>query len=227
MIELNDKDYWNHFFRKGKQPIFPSEVLIRFLKINYNNPANVRVLDLGCGNGRNSFAAQSLGLDVWMVDYSDEALNRLTARGISPERLHKLDISMDTFPFANGFFDCVFSLLVLYHIRKKELQMVLNKVTQVLKPGGFMVCNFLPEEHWLNVPDRKDSYLQNEAWISHSHDTSIKSKILCEFYTREELESIFSGYAKVKIIKEEIPISLSMLDDKEKTYPVLWVFAQF
>jgi len=222
-----NKDYWNYFFSNDAQPVYPSEVVVRFLKTNFRaSDHEAKLLDMGCGNGRNGLAAIDMGFDVWLVDYSEKGLKNLHSQKVDANRIIIADIGADELDLPNQFFDCVISISVLYHLAPNQMKVVLNRIRDLLKPGGYILCNFLPKNHWLNNNKSDDYYLRSESWITHSNEIRKESKIICVFYDEAELRQMFSHFGKVKIIREEVPSSMSLEDDKEQRYPVLWVMAQ-
>jgi SAM-dependent methyltransferase len=97
-------------------------------------PSSSRILDAGCGTGGNFQWLDELGAAAG-VDLSPEALaycrrrgHRLLACGV----LHRL-------PFADGAFDLVTLLDVLYHKWVKSDVQTLREVARVLRPGGIVL----------------------------------------------------------------------------------------
>lgn len=93
-----------------------------------------KVLDAGCGGGRNSVAMAALGASVTGIDISDSGIE--DARNRLPEGLDVtyrigsvLDISFD-----DESFDFVWCSGVLHHTT--DFSAGLDEVTRVLRPGG-------------------------------------------------------------------------------------------
>jgi len=109
---------------------------MNFLFDKYLNSKD-RVLDLGCGNGRfyNSFIERE-------VEYIgvDPSLNLINiAKKNYPQG--NFQIASGSFlPFADNYFDKVFSIAVLHHIPSIELRLqFLKEVRKVLKSGGYLI----------------------------------------------------------------------------------------
>ena len=100
-------------------------------------PAGDKILDLGCGSGRDSLAFLRKGYQVEAVDGSSE-LCRLASEFIGqPVRcmdFEELDYEEE--------FDGVWACASLLHIEKASIQSVLAKVHRALKPGGVMYFSF-------------------------------------------------------------------------------------
>jgi len=104
------------------------------------NP-RMRVLDAGCGGGRNLIYFLRCGYDVCGVDLSTEAIAhvRALASGLAPH------LPADNFrveavegmSFADAGFDVVISSAVLHFARDEEhWQGMVREMWRVLKPGG-------------------------------------------------------------------------------------------
>ena len=93
-----------------------------------------RVLEIGCGTGKNTGFLLSVSGEVLAVDLSSEMLAMARAKISSANvRFVQADINMD-WDFAEGPFDLVTFSLVLEHI--SDLEPVFKKVYSILKPGG-------------------------------------------------------------------------------------------
>lgn len=117
--------------------------------------AGMRVLDLGCGEGRHAFEAYRRGADVVAVDLSapDLATTRdwcaaMSLTGEAPATASATALRGDllALPFADASFDRVIASEVLEHIPDDETAMA--ELTRVLRPGGLAavtVPRWLPE----------------------------------------------------------------------------------
>jgi SAM-dependent methyltransferase len=112
----------------------------------------MRVLDAGCGGGRNLVYLLGSGLDVWGVDTSPSAIQAtkgLAARlaaGESPpvgsagppsERFRVAPV--EAMPFADAAFDVVLSSAVLHFARDEvHWEAMVDDMWRVLAPGGLL-----------------------------------------------------------------------------------------
>lgn len=103
----------------------------------------MRILDAGCGAGRNLIYMMRSGFEVWGVDESPGAIERLrsVARELAPrlgdERFTVQRV--ESLTFADASFDVVLSSAVL-HFARDEAQWwsMLREMWRVLAPGGFL-----------------------------------------------------------------------------------------
>jgi ubiquinone/menaquinone biosynthesis C-methylase UbiE len=119
----------------------------------------LRVLDLGCGEGRHAISAwlaapvQVVGLDLAADDLviarqrsRDFAVPESEASGDPPRALGWVRGNGLRLPFADATFDRIICAEVLEHV--PDYRAVLREIRRVLKPGGLLavsVPRFVPE----------------------------------------------------------------------------------
>jgi SAM-dependent methyltransferase len=110
-------------------------------------PPGRRVLDIGCGSGRDLHALLAAGYDAHGVDASEEMLRE--AAGRYPElkgRLHKDALpALETVPDVGGDgktgLDGLLCWAVLMHLPEEQLFDVVFNLRRVLKPGGRLLVS--------------------------------------------------------------------------------------
>lgn len=121
-------------FVQGTQNADMSEQYGFFLK--YLLPG-CRILDLGCGSGRDSAYFSSQGFEITAVDGSEELCKRAKANyGVDA-----LCIKFEDISFAEEF-DGIWACASLLHIGKNHMPYVLSKVAAALKVGGVLYASF-------------------------------------------------------------------------------------
>jgi len=129
--ELEEQHWWY----RGRRRIIAE--LLRGLEL----PADPRILDAGCGSGRNMVDLARLGT-VTGVEIADASLARARARGIG----EVVESSITDLPFPDGHFDLAVCLDVIEHI-DDELG-ALRELQRVVAPGGALLV-MVPAYQWL------------------------------------------------------------------------------
>lgn len=117
--------HWNDFRE------VPSPSVVGFLKDKKG-----RVLDLGCGSGRN-FSAMKKDVKLYAVDFSKEMLD-YSAKKAAEMKLNAVfeKAETDKLPFEDDFFDATICAAVLHCIEtKKKRQKTIKEIYRTLKPG--------------------------------------------------------------------------------------------
>ena len=105
----------------------------------------MRVVDAGCGYGRNLVHLLRDGAEVFAIDANAEAVEHVRALaaelapGLPGENFHVA--AVESMPFEDGFADVVICNSVLHFARDEEqfLAMV-SELWRVLRPGGLLFC---------------------------------------------------------------------------------------
>ncbi|UCG68980.1 MAG: class I SAM-dependent methyltransferase [Thermoplasmata archaeon] len=113
-------------------------------------PKKSRVLDLGCGNGRNSIYLAKEGMEVVGIDFS-KALLRIVSNKVEwKEVRNSVELVMGDcagLPFKNDSFDAVLYIATLHHLpTPQERLSSLLEVKRCLKPGGCTLVSAWAQE---------------------------------------------------------------------------------
>lgn len=129
-------DYYNQnadSFIQGTVSVDFKETQDKFLMVL----AGKKVLDFGCGSGRDTKYFLNAGLDVVAIDGSEELCKSACAyTGIQVK--HILFQELDEVDCYDGIWACS-SIL---HLTKDELRIVMNKMSRALKPNGIIYTSF-------------------------------------------------------------------------------------
>jgi SAM-dependent methyltransferase len=164
-------------FIEGTQNADMSEQYRFFLK--YLTPG-CKLLDLGCGSGRDSAYFSSLGFEVTAVDGSEELCKRVIANyGIDAICISFEDISF------TAEFDAVWACASLLHVKKADIPNVLDKVSAALIPGGILYASFKygSEERVVNGRFFND-YTENDLDTLLTSDNQLS---LLEYWITEDV----------------------------------------
>jgi SAM-dependent methyltransferase len=116
-------------------------------------PQGANVLDLGCGNGKNTQYGLELGLQMRGLENSAALCEICVGRG-----LPVIQGDARALPFEDNTFDAIIMIAVIHHINPEEHRAVLGEIARTLKPGGkALITNWAveqPEPAWKAPPPR-------------------------------------------------------------------------
>ena len=146
-----------------------------------------RVLELGCGNGRNLPGMQSRGWDVPAADRAPEALrlSREAVRGNPAVALVIADARH--LPFRAASFDLVCAFHVTGHLEDEGRHDLAGEICHVLKDGGeVIVREFGTEDFRFGKGDEveKNSFRRGAGALTH-------------YFSKDELRGLFGGFTAV------------------------------
>ncbi|WP_165062074.1 bifunctional 2-polyprenyl-6-hydroxyphenol methylase/3-demethylubiquinol 3-O-methyltransferase UbiG [Adlercreutzia sp. ZJ154] len=100
-------------------------------------PVGGRILDLGCGSGRDSLAFLKAGFDVDAVDGSGQMVEAAT-------KLTGLDVVQALFDEYEpaGLYDGIWACSSLLHVAPDDLPRLIEKYSKALKPHGVFYLSF-------------------------------------------------------------------------------------
>ncbi|MDZ7666523.1 MAG: class I SAM-dependent methyltransferase [Desulfotignum sp.] len=99
-------------------------------------PPGARLLELGCGSGRDAAFMLENGFDVTASDGIQEMIDAATAcHPVLAGRLCRIRLPRDLTP-ALGPFDGVYAVATLMHLTRPDIQEVFARIRRMLVPGG-------------------------------------------------------------------------------------------
>lgn len=98
-------------------------------------PEKSRILDVGCGGGRDSKVFYQNGHHVVGIDLSKVMLRQARKR-VPQARFVCMDVTKVDFPASS--FDGIWAEAVLLHLKRTDVPKVLKRFYKILKPGGLI-----------------------------------------------------------------------------------------
>jgi tellurite methyltransferase len=145
-------------------------------------PPGTRIVDAGCGSGRNLIYLLKEGYEVFAADSDPTAVERVRLLAASlrpdlPAANFRVE-ALEEMSFPDAFADVVLSSAVLHFAREDAHFLAMLRGTwRVLKPGGMLFCRLASsigmeqqirkiEGRRFLLPDRSERYLVDEALLS-------------------------------------------------------------
>lgn len=156
MEYMGNQLFWDDkFLQRGDQPLSPEGALIKYHRLFKEGT----VLDVACGDGRNSLYLLQEGYKVSGIDFSEAALKRLetfAARINKPVEIIHRDLSKKDALKNVGCFDNV----IINHYRLQQDQM--RDIGECIKVGGVLFVYGFGHEHKWDERIHQQDLIQKE-----------------------------------------------------------------
>ena len=161
------------------------------------------VLELGCGQGRDTIFLARKGFKIHALDYSTQGLEAIDQKAqelmLSDRIVTKVHDVRNPLPFADETFDACYShMLYCMALTTAELDFLSGEIRRILKPAGLSLYT---------VRNTKDAFYR--TGIHRGEDLwEIGGGFIVHFFSREKVEQLAKGYEIVEIeaFEEEDPL---------------------
>ena len=179
---MNTLDYYN----KNSEEYFNSTLNVNmtntykaFLKLV---PKGGKILDLGCGSGRDSMNFMKLGYEVTSVDGAKKLAKRasvLLGKEVIVSTFEELELKEK--------FHGIWACASLLHIKREDLKIVLNNLYNNLDDNGVFYMSFkYGEKEYVDDKNRYFNCFTDESIISFINENT-KYNILGLYITEDKL----------------------------------------
>lgn len=191
-LELGETEWemaWNEIYEE--QGIVQNQVLepVKAFVDKVQQKGLIKILDLGCGTGRNAIYMANRGLQVMATDISCKGLE------ITEKRARQLGLSIETaqhdircIPFQDGSFDAVLCSWVSGHGTLNDIKQQAAEMLRVTKQEGMIFVDYPSVEdanYGVGREIEKNTFLDNMLG---------EEKIPHHYSDRKELELIYAEY---------------------------------
>jgi SAM-dependent methyltransferase len=160
------------------------------------------VLELGCGNGRDTAALVTAGVQVVAVDRSARAIEMARA-AVGNAQFHIADIR-DPFPLANA--RVVVASLSLHYFTWAETAHIVVRIKNVLRDRGLLICrlNSTRDHHYgaSGYPRIEDDYYLVNGRPKRFFDRRAVERLFEEWRILSLEERMIHRYARPKVVWE-------------------------
>ena len=176
----------------------PQNFIVQFLKYlkkeKHLPMSDLRVLDLGCGTGRNSNYLAERGNLVFGLDLAANALKLASERaekaGLSEQTKYLRQSIGDKLPFEDNSFDLILDITASNSIKSSEREVYLKESSRVLKPGGFMILRTLCKDGDQNAKKLLETNPGGELDTYFLKDLGITERVFSEV----DLKNLYGRY---------------------------------
>ena len=206
--ELKKLGYWNDIY--SKQNYFGTGPTILALEAHelIKNNSITNILELGCGQGRDSLFFANFGHNVIATDISENAINSVkkikNEQNIGNLELHLHD-SLNPFNFTDLKFELIYSNLALQFFNLKQLSGILSNIKKIMKPNSFFL---------FSTKKSGDKYFNFGNKIS--ENSFEYNGITRFFFNKSELENILKNYFTIISFEDDSHIN------SDETKSVWW-----
>ena len=178
-----------------KVPGIEGKSALNFLKKKL--AVNAKILDIGCGGGRNSVLFAKNGFEAHGVDVSSSAVK--LAEKLAIEEMVKADFragSVFGLDYGRNYFDAFADFGCFHHLRKMQWKKYLDNVLKVLKKDGYFVLYTFSTE---SGKTRNYNPSSKRNW-------SVRMNHYYHYFSMDEIRKIFSKYFRIlesKTIREK------------------------
>lgn len=203
------KHHWEQMYYEdpemfGKEPSKPAQKAAALSK----KEGRAKILELGSGQGRDTFFFAKNNFQVTALDYTKEGIEAIIEKASTMGLSKSVKaISHDVrapLPFAGESFDACYShMLYCMALTTSELEFLSGEVKRVLKPGGLNIYT---------VRHTRDSHYGKG--IHRGEDMYEVDGFIVDFFSREKVEYLAKGYNIIRIdeFKEgELPRKLFLV----------------
>jgi SAM-dependent methyltransferase len=130
-------DYYNQYADEFAQATLHVDMESLYQPFLAELSQGTRILDVGCGSGRDTLAFKNKGYQVDAIDYSEELVKRaaqLIGIPVKLQSFYEID--------ANQVYDGVWACASLLHCERDRLIEVVGKLINALKQNGVLYMSF-------------------------------------------------------------------------------------
>ncbi len=188
------RSHWDGMYA-GNPAFFgdgPSEFGI--VAVDLFRMAQVRnVLELGCGQGRDTLLFARSGFEVTALDYSETGLKALMENAAGIGVSSRLDTRIfdvrKPLPFADGSFDACYShMLLCMELNTAEIDFLLREIRRVLRPGGLALYSVrtMEDRHYRTGLHKGEEMYEVGGFVVH-------------FFSKEMVRGLAGGFEIVDL----------------------------
>lgn len=152
MKKYKELDFWNDKKIVHEFVDYPKDLYWQEYLKKVKTKEKQKLLDMGCGGGRNSELAAQEGYDVYGCDYSKSMVEATQKRlkKLLGEKVSKrfVEANMCNLPYEANEFDLIISNGVLHNAYSLEdFEKAINELSRTLKTNGLLLLNLFTSDN--------------------------------------------------------------------------------
>jgi SAM-dependent methyltransferase len=160
-----------------------------------------KILELGCGVGRDAIFFASKNHIVIATDFSEVVIKRdAQIFHDSSVNFQVLDMSQ-TFPFEGGSFDVVYANLAIHYYLDTDTRKIVAEIARVLKSGDLFAfaCKSVNDFHYGNGEEvEKDVFVSSKGHVRHLFSEEYARDLVKEKFEVIFLDEVVETYSGEK-----------------------------
>jgi len=196
---------------QGENPSRAVSEFVEFLKARGFDPEHTKVLDLGCGAGRNALYLADQGFVVSGVEHSDEALKKARARAKSPNNptFYRMNMARKDWILLQASYEAAIDCNGTINIQNPGRQNAIRQARRILISGGYYLFYGVARTQWCDLVPGPEP---NSTW----HQLQDGNQIFEKQYTKDEL---LEAYSDFKLVDYKLtPPNTSVINGRETEF---------
>lgn len=161
-----DKNYWEEFYKTQNEELKPS-LFAKYIKNNVIDH-HKKLIEFGCGNGRDAIYFANEDLNVVAVDQCEEEINFLNQRYAQLKNISFLAADFSKLDDHSSY-DLVYSRFTLHSVSKEQERRCLEWAYRNLNPEGCLCIEVRGQKNEIykkgeKVNGEEDAYIYNDHY---------------------------------------------------------------
>mgnify|MGYP006152540787 FL=1 len=193
--ELKKLGYWNELYSKENYFGTGQTILANSAKELIDKYSIQKILELGCGQGRDSVFFAKYGYDVTATDISENAIN-FVEKIKDKHDLKNLNLfvhdTKNSFDFLNEKFDLVYSNLALQFFDLSQLNNIFSRIHNIMNQNSFFLFSTKkPGDKYFNFGNKISDYAFEYKGITRF------------FFESNQIQDILKDYFDIIFFEED------------------------
>ncbi|MGI8419404.1 MAG: class I SAM-dependent methyltransferase, partial [Candidatus Levyibacteriota bacterium] len=188
-MTTDQRHHWNNLHQEDKAKLEEPTTFAK--EVQQILHTKVKILELGCGSGKDAIFFAEQGNTVVASDFSDVLIAKNKKEyPLSELTFQTIDISKKM-PFQNNEFDIIYSRLSLHYFADKTTKNIFKELHRILKPSGFLcfICKSIKDPLYGKGKKVEEDMFEDNGHIRHFFSEEYAKECLTGLFKITKLES--------------------------------------